>query len=453
MMNEPSLDMPVSENGLAKDFGVRSLLRFAFPTIFMMVFSGLYTIVDTIFVARGVNTDALSAINIVTPVINLIVGLATMLATGGSAIIARKMGDGRDKEARKNFTLIIITGLAVGVLLAVSGLYFLNPLLRALGASDLLFPYTRDYLGVLLIFAPANMLQTLFLVLFVVAGRPGLGMKIGISAGLANAVLDYLFIIVFSMGIKGAALATGIGYSIVMIAGFLFFFRNRRGSLFFCKPGFDIQVLGESAYNGSSEMVGQLSTAVTTFLFNAVMMAYAGENGVAAITIMIYSQFLLSTFFIGFSMGIAPVISFNYGSHNHRQLKKVIKISMALTLVVSVFVAALALLLGDVFVGIFTPESSPVYTLVRIGFYIFPFAFLFSGINILTSAMFTALSNGTISAILAVSRNLLIALGILAFPRLLGVNGVWLAVPFAELVSLAMAIVFIVKNRKRYHYA
>ena len=200
-------------------------------------------------------------------------------------------------------------------------------------------------------------------------------------------------------------------------------------------------------------MVGQLSTAVTTFLFNAVMMAYAGENGVAAITIMIYSQFLLSTFFIGFSMGIAPVISFNYGSHNHRQLKKVIKISMALTLVVSVFVAALALLLGDIFVGIFTPESSPVYALVRIGFYIFPFAFLFSGINILTSAMFTALSNGTISAILAVSRNLLIALGILAFPRLLGVNGVWLAVPFAELVSLAMAIVFIVKNRKRYHYA
>lgn len=453
MLHEQTTDIPPAENALAKDFNACSLLKFAFPTIFMMIFCGLYTIVDTIFVARGVNTDALSAINIVTPVVNLIVGLASMLATGGSAIIARKMGDGRDNEARRNFTLITAAAAAVGVIFTVTGLFFLDPLLRALGASDLLLPYCRDYLGVLLFFTPANMLQALFACLFVTAGKPGLGMMTGIAAGLTNALFDYLFIIVFAMGIKGAAFATGIGYTIPAVVGIVFFLCNTRGTLFFTAPEFDLHVLGESAFNGSSEMVGHLSSAVTTFLFNAAMMELAGENGVAAITIMIYLQFLLTTFFIGFSIGVAPVISYNYGNRNHRHLQRVVRISLSVICIVSIAVAVFTLSSGGMLVGIFTWKGSPVYTIARVGFFIFPFAFLFAGFNIFTSAMFTALSNGTLSALLSFSRSFLIALGIIALPWFLGVNGVWLAVPIAELMSLGLALCILSRNRTRYGYA
>ncbi len=452
MFNEQTTDISPVQNALAEDFDARSLFRFAFPTILMMIFFGLYTILDTIFVARGVNTDALSAINIVTPVINLIVGLATMLATGGSAIIARKMGCGDDSGARRDFTLITAATVVIGILFTITGLIYLDPLLHALGASVTLLPYCRSYLGVLLIFAPVNMLQVLFASLFVTAGKPGLGMKLCIAAGLADAFFDYLFIFVFPMGIKGAAFSNCIGYSIPAVAGILFFFLNNGGTLFFQVHKPDLRVLGECAFNGSSEMVGQLSAAVTTFLFNAAMMVLAGEDGVAAITIMIYSQFLLTTFFIGFSMGVAPVISYNYGSRNHRQLKRVVKISSTVILAVSISVSVFALSSGGMLAGIFAPEGSQVYAITRTGFFIFPFAFLFAGFNIFTSAMFTALSNGTLSAILAFSRSFFIALGIITLPGLLRVKGVWLAVPLAEFISLGVSVFFFSRNRTRYRY-
>ena len=325
-MSSKSLDTRNAGNALAEDFDSRSLLGFAFPTIFMMLFFGLYTIVDTVFVARGVNTDALSAINIVNPVINLIVGFSTMLATGGSAIIAREMGNEKPCEARRSFSLIVACAAMAGIIITVAGLFFLNPLLHGLGASPRILPYCRDYLGTLLFFTPMNMLQVIFACLFVTAGKPGFGMLIGIAGGLANTLFDYLFIIVFPLGITGAALATGIGSSIPAIAGLVFFSCNRRGTLFLSKPVLDFGVLKESICNGSSEMVSQLATALTTFLFNISMMRLLGEPGVAAITIMIYSQFLLSTFFIGFSMGVAPVISYNYGRSDNEKLKRIVAI-------------------------------------------------------------------------------------------------------------------------------
>ena len=434
------------KNVLAEEFNSFSLLRFAFPTIFMMVFFGLYTVVDTIFVARGVNTDALSAINIVTPAINIIVGLATMLATGGSAVIARRMGSNKSVEARRNFTLIVAAAGVAGVVLAVSGSIFLDPLLQGLGASTDLLPYCRNYLGTLLFFTPMNMLQVVFACLFVTAGRPGLGMLINVAGGLANAFFDYLLIMVFPMGIAGAALATGIGYAVPAIAGLIFFSCNRRGTLCFIRPGFDAGVLKESVFNGSSEMVGQLATAVTTFLFNAAMLQLLGEDGVAAITIMIYSQFLLSTFFIGFSMGVAPVISYAYGCGDREKLKRIIGICLGVTVAASLAITTLTLVFGSTLVGIFSPQGSAVYPIARAGFLIFPFAFLFIGFNIFGSSMYTAVSNGGISAALSFSRNLLIALGIVALPGFLGVKGLWMAVPLAEFASFILALGLFLKT-------
>lgn len=448
MINDQSGSSP-----LAQPFTMKSLLRFAFPTTFMMLFSGMYTIADTMFVARFVNTNALSSINIVTPVINIIVGLGTMLATGGSAIAARKMGNGKAREAKEDFTLIILTGAVLGVVIAGSGLLFVEQIIRALGASDLLLPYAKDYLTILLIFAPANILQVIFANLFVTAGKPGLGMGLGLAAGLINVLLDFIFIVPMQMGIKGAAIATSMGYMIPAIAGVIFFLSNKKGNLSFVKPKLRLRVLGESCFNGSSEMVSQLAAAVTTFLFNTAMMCLLGEDGVAAITIIIYSQFLLTTLYIGFSMGVAPIFSYNYGSSNTEQLKRLFNICFKFIAGVSILVFALSELGGAYLVGIFAERNTSVYEITRNGYFIFPFSFLFCGLNIFTSALFTALSNGKISAVISFLRTFVfLTIGILVLPAVLGVNGVWLAVPLAEAFTLIFAVMFLIRYKKRYQY-
>ncbi len=422
----------MSEHIFDQKWSAASLLRFAFPTIVMMVFMGLYTIVDTIFVARFVSTDALSAINIVCPVINLTVGLGTMIAAGGSAVVSRKMGAGLEQEAKEDFTLLVLAAAGIGAAILICGTLWLNPILLALGASERLLPYCRDYLGLLLLFLPANVIQTVYANLFVTAGKPGLGFGLSVLAGLANILLDYVFIVLGGMEIRGAALGTGLGYLIPAAAGTVFFFRNR-GALFFVKPRWRGALLTESCLNGSSEMVGQLAAALTTFLFNLTMMERLGEDGVAAVTIMIYSQFLLNTLFIGFSMGVAPVIGFHYGSGNRKQQRKILSICIRFLAAASLLIFALSISGGSLVVRMFTPDASRVYEIAAAGFPVFSVSFLFCGFNIFISALFTALSNGKVSAVLSFLRTFgLLCGGILLLPRLFVITGVWMAVPMAE---------------------
>lgn len=422
----------MSEHIFDQKWSAASLLHFAFPTIVMMVFMGLYTIVDTIFVARFVSTDALSAINIVCPVINLTVGLGTMIAAGGSAVVSRKMGAGLEQEAKEDFTLLVLAAAGIGAAILICGTLWLNPILLALGASERLLPYCRDYLGLLLLFLPANVIQTVYANLFVTAGKPGLGFGLSVLAGLANILLDYVFIVLGGMEIRGAALGTGLGYLIPAAAGTVFFFRNR-GALFFVKPRWRGALLTESCLNGSSEMVGQLAAALTTFLFNLTMMERLGEDGVAAVTIMIYSQFLLNTLFIGFSMGVAPVIGFHYGSGNRKQQRKILSICIRFLAAASLLIFALSISGGSLVVRMFTPDASRVYEIAAAGFPVFSVSFLFCGFNIFISALFTALSNGKVSAVLSFLRTFgLLCGGILLLPRLFGITGVWMAVPMAE---------------------
>lgn len=436
-------------NPLSQNFTLKSLLKFAFPTILAMLFMGLYTVVDTIFVARFVDTNALSALNIVCPVINLTTGLGTMLATGGSAIVARKMGAGEQQKAAEDFTLIISAGVLSGVLIAVLGTVFIDGIVRGLGAGNILFSYCKEYLFILLLFTPANILQVLFQNLIVTAGRPGMGMILGISAGFANILLDYIFMVPLQMGIKGAAYGTGIGYMIPAVTGLLFF-SAEKNHLRFRKPSIDFFVLAESCTNGFSEMVSQAGAAVTTFLFNRTMMNLLGEDGVAAITIIIYTQFLLSSLYLGFSMGVAPVISYNYGKQDKKQLKNVLSICMRFILFVSVSVFLAAFIFGSPLVCIFSEKGTPVYKIARNGFLIFPFSFLFCGVNIFISAAFTALSNGKLSAILSFLRTFgLITVLLLILPDFLGVTGVWLAVPTAELITMIAALFFLKSEQKK----
>lgn len=440
------------ENPLAENFNMQSLLGFAFPTIVMMIFMGLYTIGDTIIVARFVNTDGLSALNIVTPVINIIVGLGSMLATGGSAIVARKMGEGNVKHASQDFTLIVLAGACLGITIAIIGIIFIDNIIWGLGASELLFPYCKEYLFVLLFFTPASIVQVLFQNLIVTAGKPGFGMILSVGAGAINVLLDYIFIVPLNMGIAGSALGTGIGYLIPTVIGIIFFTGTKR-TLKFRKPVIDFGVLWESSSNGFSEMVSQIATAITTFLFNVTMMNILGEDGIAAITIIIYTQFMLTTLYIGFSMGVAPVISYNYGSKDFDRLKRIFRICLSFICVVSVVVFISAMLMGSSLVSIFSPKGTPVYQIARQGFLIFPISFLFCGINIFASTMFTALSNGKISAIISTLRTFVfITLALLTLPKFLHVIGIWIAVPLAELVTIFISSGFILKNKKKYHY-
>lgn len=440
------------QNPLAKDFNIRSLLQFAFPTILMMVFMGLYTIGDTIIISRFVNTDALSALNIVTPVINIIVGLGAMLATGGSAIVARKMGEGNAKRASQDFTLIVLAGAILGAIVAIVGSLFIDNIIWGLGASELLFPYCKQYLLVLLLFTPASMMQVLFQNLIVTAGKPGFGMVLSISAGAINVLLDYVFVVPMNMGIVGSALGTGIGYMIPTVIGIIFFLKSK-GTLRFQKPIVDFRVLWESGSNGFSEMVSQIAAAVTTFLFNIMMMKLIGENGVAAITIIIYTQFLLTTLYIGFSMGAAPIISYNFGSKDYDRIKRIFRICLLFVCTVSVLIFAAAMLLGSPLVRIFSPEGTPVYEIARQGFLIFPISFLFCGFNVFASATFTALSNGKVSAIISTLRTFVfISVALLILPQYFDVIGVWISVPLAELLTIFVSLAFILKNKKVYHY-
>lgn len=424
---------------LNQHFTPWALLKFAFPSIIMMIFMSLYTIVDGIFISRFLGSNALSSLNIVFPVINVVIAIATMLGTGGNAIISKYLGEGRDRDARECLTHFTVIGLAISLLLLVLTQIFLTPLCRALGSTDVLLADCRAYLSVSLLFAPACMLQTLFQSYLVTAGMPALGLFLTIGAGILNAVLDYVLILVFPMGIAGAAIATGIGQSVPAVAGLFYFLLSRKG-LYFTRFRLHPKELFMACYNGSSEMVTQLSNAVITFLFNLIMLDLAGENGVAAITILLYGQFLFNAFYLGFSIGISPIVGFQYGAGNRKQLRSIYRTSFLFVLASSVALTVIAVLSSTPLVSVFTRDPE-TFTLADAGFRIFAFNFLFSGFNIASSGFFTALSNGRVSAIISFLRTLVfIVLSLLTLPRFFGITGAWLAIPVAEFLTLMLAL-------------
>ena len=420
---------------LNQEFTPLKLLRFAAPSIIMMMFMSLYTIIDGMFVSRFVGSNALSATNIVYPVVNIMIAIATMLATGGNAIISKYLGEGKKKEAKERLTMFVVITLIVSVVIMLITLIFLDQICYLLGSTDELLPYCRNYLMILAFFAPACMLQSLFQCYLVTAERPTLGLVLIILAGVLNAVLDYVMIVHCHLGISGAALATGLGQSIPAIAGLIFFFTNKKG---LCFTRFRVKVgdFFHACYNGSSEMVSQLSNAVITFLFNIVMMSLAGEHGVAAITILLYGQFLFNAFYLGFSIGISPVIGFQYGAGDREKLRKIYRISFLFVTVSSFAIVTAAIFFSPTIVTIFTTEQH-TWQLASVGFRLFAINFLFSGINITSSGFFTALSNGKVSAIISFCRTLVfIVISLMILPRIFGINGAWIAIPVAEFLTL-----------------
>lgn len=441
----------MDDNALARQFTAVSLLRFALPNIVMMVFLSLYTIMDGIFISRFVGTLALSAVNMSYPLDCLEMAVGIMLSTGGSAVIARELGEGKTETAREDLTCITVVCLGCGVIFAIAGTVFLDPILHLLGTSEAQFALCREYTYILMCFAPAFFLQTAFQVFFVTAGRPGLGLGMTVAGGMANILLDWLFMGPLNWGIRGAAVATVIGYCIPTAGGILFFLWNRGLCFTAFRPR--LGMLLRTCGNGASEMVSNIANAVTTFLFNLIFLRFWGEDGVAAITIIMYFQFVLTAVFFGFSMGVAPVISYKFGAQDTGQLKRIFRSCLWFTLGCSLAAYVMSRLTVGLCLTVFTDPSSPVFSIAMDGFPLYAVSFLFMGISIFASSLFTALSNGTASAVISFARTFLFLVGmLLLLPRLWGETGVWLAVPAAELLGLAVSAGFLIWGRNKYQY-
>ncbi|MHC1723349.1 MAG: MATE family efflux transporter [Aminipila sp.] len=440
-------------NSIQKNFNFTALISYAIPSIAMMVFMSMYSIVDGAFVSKFVNTNALSALNIAYPLFNAVIAIGVMLGAGGSAIIAKKMGEDKFKEAKENFSLIVYTGITIGLTLTTLGALFMKPMLKLLGANDLLMNYCYDYAFTLLLFTTPTILQMIFQYLFITAGKPHLGLGLTIVGGCLNIVLDYIFIVPLNMGISGAALATGIGIMIPSSVGLFYFSFNRKGTLYFVKTRIHLGILAHGCANGSSEMVTELSNAVITFLYNAIMLRYLGEDGVAAITILLYVDFLLKAALLGFSMGVSPIISYNYGSQNIPQIKRIFKYCFSFILACSAVIYISSSLCAPYLTGIFAHKGTNVYNLAMSGFMLYNISFLFSGFNIFSSALFTAFSNGKVSAIISFLRTFVfLSAGLLILPSLIGIKGAWIAVTISEGMSVIMSVFFLIKYKKVYQY-
>ncbi len=441
-------------NNLSGRYDFGALCAFAWPTIVMLVFMALYTMVDGAFVSRLIGTDALSAVNIVYPLVNIYLAIGIMIGTGGSAIVARRIGQGDPRRAKADFTFLMIVSAVLGLAVTCIGLLELDWIIRLLGASPEIYNLCHNYAFILLFFVPMAVVQMAFLNFFVVDGRPGFGLAVVVAGGVLNMLLDYVLIETAGMGIGGAALATGIGYTVPCLLGVWHFFRKGKPGLRFARPTFDRNVLWKSVINGSSEMVTNLSLAIITYLFNIIMMHHLGVDGVAAITIVLYAEYLLCAVYFGYSTGVSPLISYQYGKGDTFRLQRMFKNSLAIVAGCSIGAFVMSYVLAGGIVSIFTPVETPVYGYALRGFKIFAISFIFMGFNIFASALFTALSNGKVSAFLSLMRSFVfIALGVALLPLFLGTDGVWLAVPVAELLSFCLSAWFVFHYRESYKFA
>lgn len=438
----------VMSQSISQKFTALTLLKFALPTMVMMGFMSLYTIVDGIFVSRFAGSDALSSINIVYPILNLLIAVGVMLATGGSAVVSKQLGEGKPGEARESFSMIAAAGVIVSIALLVVTLLFLEQICIFLGANSALLYNSKTYLWILMLFAPACILQTLYQSFLVTAGKPRLGLILIVCGGISNAAFDYLFIAVLGWGVAGAAIATGIGQMIPAVFGTVYFFWVRK-ELYYTKFRLHGRTMLQACGNGSSEMVSQLSNAVITVLFNLILMKLAGSDGVAAITIILYGQFLFSSLYLGFTIGVGPVFGFHFGAGHLDEVHRLHKICRKFIFICNVVVTLLSFFGAPLIVSAFVGRESAAYALTLNGFILFSASYLFNGLNLYYSGLFTALSDGKSSAIISFSRTFVfIIISLMVLPVLLGINGVWLAVPLAEFLTVFVAL-FLAKKTDR----
>ena len=438
---------------LSEHFTYSKLLRFTFPSIIMMIFTSIYSVIDGLFVSNFAGKTALAAINIIYPFIMAVGALGFMMGTGGSALVGRLLGEGEKEKANKTFSLIVYTTAIAGILLSALAFLLVPTVSRLFGASGQLLDYCILYGRICFLSMPCFMLQNVFQCFFITAEKPRLGLDVVLSAGITNMVLDFLFVAVFGLGLKGAAIATVCGEIIGGLVPILYFAGRNHSLLRLGRPSFDAGSILKTCTNGSSELMTELSSSVVTVLYNTQLMKIAGENGVAAYSTIMYVNFTFVAIFLGYSLGSAPIISFHYGAGNHDELKNMRKKSLRLIAVWGIGMTIISHIFALPFARFFVGYDSELLAMTIHGFRIYAFVYLLNGFNIFGSSFFTALNNGMVSATISFLRTLVFeVICILLLPVFFGIDGIWSAVLVAEALALCVTSFFLITKRSRYHY-
>ena len=438
---------------LSDHFSYQWLLRFVFPSIVMMIFTSIYGVVDGLFVSNFVGKTPFAAVNLIMPVLMAVGALGFMIGTGGSAIVAKTLGEGDSERANQVFSMLVWVTVACGVVLTAAGLVWLRPITILLGAEGEMIEDCVRYGRIILLAEAAFMLQNVFQSFFVTAEKPQLGLAVTVAAGVTNMVLDFVFIAIFGWGIEGAAGATAVSQVVGGVLP-LFYFAGNRGSLLrLTRCRLDLGALFKTCTNGSSELMTNLSMSLVNIFYNFQLMRMAGEDGVAAYGVIMYVNFIFIAIFLGYSIGSAPIIGYHYGAGNTDELQSLLRKSLVLVGGAGVILTLLAEVLAAPLSMLFVGYDQGLLELTCRGFRLFSLSFLFTGFNIFGSAFFTALNNGVVSAAISFLRTLLFQIAaVLLLPMVLGVDGIWLSIVAAELVALTVTVFFLWKMRTRYHY-
>lgn len=438
---------------LSEHFTYKKLIKFTIPTILMMIFTSIYGVVDGLFISNCVGSDSFAAVNLIMPVLMILGTIGFMFGTGGSALVAKTLGNGEKEKANQYFSMLIYLLIILGGIFTIIGLVLVKPVALLFGAKEGILNDSIVYGRILSLALIPFLLQNCFQSFLVVAEKPQMGLKISICAGIANMVLDFLLIYVCKLGVAGAAIATAISQIVGGIIPFVYFIRKNDSQLKLVRAKFEWKAIGQTCANGSSEMLTNLSMSLVNLLYNMQLMKFAGSNGVVAYGIIMYVGFIFVGTYLGYSIGTAPVISYQYGADNTEELKDILKKSLKLIGITSLVMTLLAEILAKPLASIFVSYDSNLLEMTTNAIRLFSISYIISGFNIFASSFFTALNNGLVSAIISFSRTLLFQVAtILILPEIWGLNGVWIAVVVAEILALIVSVTFLICNRKKYKY-
>lgn len=439
--------------GLSEHLNYKKLIRFVAPCVVMMIVTSIYSIVDGFFVSNFAGKNAFAAVNLIMPVIMALGAFGFMIGTGGSALVACVLGQGKIERASKIFSMLIQSIVIVGIVLSSIGFILMPQIVELLGASEIIFGDCVIYGRILLIAITFYMLQNSFQSFLVTAERAKMGLAISVMTGIMNMILDFLFVYILHWGIAGAGVATAIAQMVGGVIPFIYFAKKNTSLLRFQWTKFDFSTIKKACANGSSEMLTNLSSSFVGILYNFQLMKFAAEDGVAAYGVVMYVAFIFMAFYFGYAIGIGPLVGYQYGAGNHVELKNILRKSLVITLI-----SALAMtFFGEVFAkGIsemFVGYDAHLLEITVRGMRIYSISFLLCGFNIFGSAFFTGLNNGLVSAIISVLRTLVIqVLSIILLPMIFGVDGIWYAIVVAESVTLLITGAFLIGNKKKYEY-
>lgn len=438
---------------LSDHFTRKRLLRFSLPSIVMMVFTSIYGVVDGYFVSNYTGKTPFAAVNLIMPFLMILGGVGFMFGTGGGALIAKTMGEGKAEKADKLFSMTVFASILCGLVLTAVGLLFLRPFARLMGAEGELLENSLLYGTINLIALPFYILQYEFQCLFATAEKPKLGLYVTVASGVANMVLDWLLVAVLPFGLAGAAAATAASQFIGGVFPLIYFARKNSSRLHLTRCRLELRPLGRICANGSSELMSNISMSLVSMLYNVQLMQYAGEDGIAAYGVLMYVSMIFQAIFIGYSVGTAPIVSYHYGAQNREELKSLLRKAIFIVAIAALCMFAAGELLAAPLSRLFVAYDEELLQMTTHAFAIFSFSFLFSGFAINGSSFFTALNDGLTSALMSFLRTLVFQVAaVLLFPLLWGLDGIWFSIVAAEIMAVLATIFFLLKKQKKYGY-